>query len=51
MIADDDLDRFSEHLAAHVLDGHPRSIDRGFAAKICIGTGLIVKYPNAEGAA
>jgi hypothetical protein len=51
MIANDDLDRFSEHLPAHVLDGHPRSIDRGFAPKICIGTRLIVKNSNADDAA
>jgi hypothetical protein len=48
MIPTDDLDRFSEHLTAHVLDSHPRSIDRGFAAKICIRTGLIVKNSNAD---
>ena len=51
MIADDDLDRSSEHLAANVLDGHACGINRGLAAEICIGAGLVVENPDADGAA
>jgi hypothetical protein len=51
MIADDDLDRFSEDLAAHVLDGHARGIDRGLASEICIWPGLVVENPDAYDAA
>jgi hypothetical protein len=51
MIGDDDLDRFPEDLAANVLDGHARGIDRGLAAEICIGPGLVVENPDADAAA
>jgi hypothetical protein len=51
MIADDDLDRFSNDLAIHVLDGHARGIDRGLAAEICIGAGLVVENSDAYDAA
>jgi hypothetical protein len=51
MIADDDLDRSPEDLAANVLDGHARGIDRGLAAEICIGPGLVVQNPDAQDAA
>jgi hypothetical protein len=47
MISDDDLDRFSEDLAAHVLDGHARGLGRCFASEISIGAGLVVE-PNPK---
>jgi hypothetical protein len=51
MIADDDLDRFSEDLATHVLYGHTRGIARSLASEISIRTGLIVENPDAYDAA
>ena len=51
MIADYDLDRFSQDLAAHLLDSHVRSIDRGLAAEIRIGAGLVVENTDADATA
>src|SRR5207247_2371018 len=51
MIANDDLDRFSKGFAADSLYGHTRGVDRGFASKICVGTGLVVENPDAYDAA
>ena len=51
MIADDDLDRFSEDLAARVLDGHARGIDRRLASEICIRPGLVVENSDPYDAA
>jgi len=51
MIADNDLDRFSEGLAADILYSHARGVDRGLASKICVGPGLVVENPDAYDAA
>jgi hypothetical protein len=51
MIADDDLDRFSEDLAADILYSHARGVDRGLASKICVRPGLVVENPDAYDAA
>src|SRR5262249_1642022 len=51
MIADDDLDRFSQDLAVYVVDSHARSVDRGLAAEIRIRPGLVVENPDAYDAA
>src|SRR5262245_61791116 len=51
MIANDDLDRFSEDFAADILYSDARGVDRSLASEICVGAGLVVENPDAYDAA